>query len=397
MRRAFVVVIDACGAGALPDAADYGDSGANTLAHVAEAVGGLELPTLGSLGLGDIMPIAGVAPSPRPALHGRLHPLGAGKDTTAGHWEMMGVVAPRAPVYPEGFPAEVIERFSRATGRGVLCNAPSEGLRAIEEYGERHLDSGSLIVYTSQDSVFQVAAHTSLVPEAELYRHCEAARAIMQAEHAVGRVIARPFEGSPGAFRRTAGRRDYGLPPPGRTYLDELEAAGVPVHAVGKVADVFVGRGIAARHPGPDNVTALAAIDALVESLETGLVFANLIDTDQVHGHRKDVAGFHAALRAIDAAVGGWLERLGPGDLLVLCADHGCDPAHPGTDHTREYAPLLATYRGAPPRRVDAPLASVGASVLSWLAGIDARALPGESFVDRRADRPSSPPRAARS
>jgi phosphopentomutase len=357
-RRAFVVVLDAVGCGALPDAAAYGDAGTNTLAHVADAVGGLKLPNLGRLGLGNVTPIRGVPPVERPVLHGRLHPLGPGKDTTSGHWELMGASAPYSPTYPNGFPPEVIRAFERATGRGVLLNAPSEGLRAIEEHGRRQLETGELIVYTSQDSVFQVAAHVDAVPPDELYEHCAAARALLTGEHAVGRVIARPYEGEPGAFRRTAGRRDFALPPPGPTYLDLLTEAGVRVDAVGKVAQVFAGRGIARELPAHDNRTAIAAIDELIGALDAGLVFANLVDTDQVYGHRKDTAGFHAALRAID----------------------GCDPAHPGTDHTREHAPLLAVFAGHDGRRVDAPMASVGASAYRWITGRDA-ALPGEPFA----------------
>src|SRR3954468_1559022 len=230
-RRALVVVLDACGCGALPDAAEYGDEGTNTLAHVAEAVGGFDLPMLTELGLGNIMPIAGCDPVDAPAIHGRLHPLGPGKDTTAGHWEMMGVSVPRFPTYPHGFPEELITEFSRATGRAVIGNAPSEGLRAIDDHGGAHLESGALIVYTSQDSVFQIAAHTSLVPEEELYEYCARARSLLSGEHAVGRVIARPFDGEPGAFQRTPGRRDFALPAPTRSYLDEVQDAGVPVHA----------------------------------------------------------------------------------------------------------------------------------------------------------------------
>jgi phosphopentomutase len=376
-------VIDACGCGACPDAADYGDAGTNTLAHVAEAVGGLRVPALASLGLGCIVPLEGVAPAANPAVHGRLAPIGPGKDTTAGHWGLMGVTAGRAPTYPDGFPAEVIEAFERATGRGVLCNAPSEGLRALEEHGPRHLETGALIVYTSQDSVFQVAAHTSVVSEDELYRHCAAARELLHGEHAVGRVIARPFDGEPGAFRRTPGRRDFALEPPERSHLDEVCAAGLPVHSVGKVSQVFAGRGISDEHSAPDNPTALAAITRLVDELDEGLVFANLVDTDQVYGHRKDVEGFHAALREIDGAVARWLRELGPGDLLVLTADHGCDPNQEGTDHTREYAPLLATFAGQDGRRADGVLADVGASVARWLTGRDSD-LPGTPFVPGR-------------
>jgi phosphopentomutase len=380
-RRAFVVVLDACGAGALPDSADYGDEGTNTLAHLAEAVGGLRLPTLERLGLGNIQELRGVKPAERPVVHGRLHPLGPGKDSTAGHWELMGVSAPRAPTYPDGFPPELIDEFERATGRGVIGNAPREGLRAIDEFGEEHLETGNLIVYTSQDSVFQVAAHVDVVSERELYEHCACARSLLTGEHAVGRVIARPFEGQPGSFRRTAGRRDFSLAPPGPTYLDELGEAGVSVHSVGKVGDMFAGRGIDEQHPAADNPSAIAAVSRLVGELDSGLVFANLIDTDQVYGHRKDVKGFHRSLQATDAAVESWLAGMGEGDMLVLTADHGCDPAHPGTDHTREHAPLLASFAGHDGARRDGPLASVGASVLAWLAGRSSERLRGQPFV----------------
>src|SRR3954470_20948039 len=380
-RRALVVVLDACGCGALPDAAEYGDAGTNTLAHVADAVGGLDLPTLRSLGLGNITPIAGVDPVAAPAVHGRLWPLGPGKDTTAGHWEMMGVRVPRFAVYPRGFPAEVIGEFERAVGRRVIGNAPSEGLRAIFDNGERHMRTGELIVYTSQDSVFQIAAHTDVVGEEQLYEYCRAARAILAGEHGVGRVIARPFDGAAGAFRRTPGRRDFALPPPTRSYLDEISDAGVDVHAVGKVGPVFAGRGVAFDHAAHDNPSAIAVIDELLAEGAPGLVFANLVDTDQVYGHRKDVEGFAGALSEIDGAVARWLAGMSDGDLLVLCADHGCDPAHPGTDHTREHSPLLAVFRGRDRRRVDAPLASGGASALRWLTGRFTADLPGDPFV----------------
>jgi phosphopentomutase len=381
-RRALVVVLDACGCGALPDADSYGDAGTNTLAHVAEAVGGFDLPTLQALGLGNVVPLLGVLPVDRPALHGRMWPLGPGKDTTAGHWEMMGVRVPSMPTYPDGFPPELITAFSRATGRAVIGNAPSEGLRAIEEHGEMHLSTGALIVYTSADSVFQVAAHVDVVPEDELYAYCAEARTIMSGSHAVGRVIARPFTGSVGAFVRTGGRRDFALPPPGRSYLEEIVAAGVPVHAVGKVGQIFAGRGVSVDHHAPDNPSAIGIIDQLLaDEAGPALVFANLVDTDQVYGHRKDVAGFHGALREIDAAVARWLEVLGDGDLLVLCADHGCDPASPGTDHTREYSPLLASFPGAGGRHVETPLASVGATALRWLTDREAPDLPGEPFT----------------
>jgi phosphopentomutase len=382
-RRAFVVVLDACGAGELPDAADYGDAGTNTLGHVAEAVGGLDLPVLGALGLGSVLPLTGVPPADDPVLHGRLHPLGPGKDTITGHWELMGVVTPTPlRTYPDGFPDEIVEALIDATGRGVLLNAPSNGITAIDDWGEEQLRTGNLIVYTSADSVLQIAAHVDEVPPAELYAACEAAREIMRGEHTVGRVIARPFRGEPGAFRRTTGRRDLAIEPPARSYLEELRDDGVPVHSVGKVKQVFADVGVDRGHPGATNEEAIASLEALIDGLEGGLVFANLVETDQVYGHRGDAPGFHEALRVIDAAVGGWLERLDPArDLLVITADHGCDPTTPGSDHTREHAPLLARFEGHGGRRHDGPFADVGASALRWLSGRDAPVLPGEPFT----------------
>jgi phosphopentomutase len=382
VRRAFVVVIDACGAGELPDSADYGDAGANTLAHVAEAAGGLDLPVLTSLGLGNIMPLRGAPPVEHPVVHGRLHPLGPGKDTITGHWELMGVITPVAlRTYPDGFPDEVVDALSQATGRGILCNRPYSGTEVIDDFGEEHMRTGALIVYTSADSVLQIAAHVDVVPPEDLYAACAAARRIMTGEHAVGRVIARPFRGEPGAFVRTEGRRDIALDPPGRSYLQELQAAGIPVHTVGKIGQVFNSVGVDEQHKGSTNATAIAAIDELIRTLDGGFVFANLVETDQVFGHRNDVAGFHGALQGIDRAVGDWLEHLDPArDMLVLTADHGVDPTLPGTDHTREHVPLLARFDGDGGRRHDGPFADVGASVLRWLAGRDAD-LPGDSFI----------------
>ncbi len=390
--RAFVLVIDACGVGALPDAAAYGDEGTNTLVHLAEAVGGLELPTLQRLGLGSIVPVRGVPASADPAIYGRLHALGPGKDSINGHWELMGVVHERAlPTYPDGFPEEVLALLREATGDELICNRPDSGIAAIEQFGAEHLRTGALIVYTSQDSVLQLAAHVDRVPESELYRACAAARAAMTGEHAVGRVIARPFAGEAGAFVRTDGRRDFALAPPKRSYLQELRDAGVEVHAVGKIDDLFAGVGISETHPGATNAAALGAVDELLAGLSGGLVLANLIETDQVYGHRKDVEGFANALREIDARVGAMLPRLREGDLLILTADHGVDMSHPGTDHTREHVPLLALSgemlaRGARGGRLggarhDGPLADVGATVLRWLTAREAPGLPGEAFI----------------
>jgi phosphopentomutase len=382
VRRAFVVVADACGVGALPDAEIYGDAGANTLGHVARAVGGLELPVLAGLGLGCILPLEGVAPADAPALHGRLGAQGPGKESTTGHWELMGAIASAPlPTYPGGFPDEVVRALERATGRRLLCNRPYDGIAVIDDFAVEHLRDGALILYTSQDSVLQLAAHVDRVSERELYELCAAARAVMCGEHGVGRVIARPFMGEPGAFRRTEGRRDLSIAPPGRTYLQELRDAGVPVHAVGKIHDLFAGEGIDCAHPGATNARALLETTRLVGELEHGLAFVNLVETDQVYGHRKDVAGFHRALRVIDGAVGAWLAVLRPGDLLVVTADHGCDPAAAHSDHTREHVPLLARFEGDGGRRHDGALADVGASVLRWLTGRDAPGLPGRAFV----------------
>lgn len=391
-RRAFVLVIDACGVGALPDASAYGDEGTDTLAHVARRVGGLSLPNLGALGLGCIEAVEGVPPAQDPAIHGRLHPLGPGKDSVTGHWELMGVrVRSALPTYPGGFPPAIVERLRAAMGRELICNRPDNGLTAIADFGEEHLRTGALILYTSQDSVLQLAAHVERVPELELYAACEAAREVMRGPDAVGRVIARPFEGEPGDFRRTPGRRDYALLPPSRSYLQELCEAGVEVHAVGKVDDLFASVGVTHAHAGSDNATALASVEELARTLRDGLVFANLVETDQVYGHRKDAEGFARALELIDARVGELAGALGAGDLLVVTADHGVDPDHPGTDHTREHAPLIAVTGATLARaraggrlggaRHDGPLADVGASVLLWLCGREAPELPGEPFV----------------
>ena len=383
-RRAIVVTIDACGVGALPDAVDYGDAGADTLAHLAELVGGLRLPALAALGLGAAgTPIAGLESSEPPrAIHGRLAPDGPGKDSTSGHWELMGAgLATPLPTYPEGFPRDVVARLERITGARFCCNAPYNGLAAIADFGERHLHGGELILYTSQDSVLQLAAHVDRMPVEALVATCGLIRRAMTGEHAVGRVIARPFAGAPGAFVRVEGRRDLSLTPAGPTVLDLLADAGIAVDAVGKVSDLFCGRGIARRHEAHGNAEAIAATTTLLETLDRGMVFTNLIDTDQLHAHRKDVDGFHAALREIDDAVASWLALLRDGDLLILTADHGCDPIAAHSDHTREYVPLLATGPGVAARRHDGAMADVGATVHRWLTGRLPAELPGVAFA----------------
>jgi phosphopentomutase len=374
--------MDACGVGALPDAAAYGDAGSNTLAHLAEQVGGLRLPTFERLGLGSIVPILGVPPAARPVVHGQLHPLGPGKESTTGHWELMGVVPEHPlPTYPDGFPVVVIRALEDATGRRFCCNRPFSGTEVLEAYGPHHIETGELILYTSADSVLQIASHTDVLPEPELYAICEAARSVMTGEHAVGRVIARPFEGAPGGFRRTEGRHDYAVRPPGRSYLEELRGAGAEVHGVGKIHDLFAGVGIEFSHAAATNTAGIAHTTRLLREVESGLIFVNLVETDQVYGHRHDVEGFHSALIEIDDAAAEWLTLLRDEDLLILTADHGVDPAAPHTDHTREYAPLLAVFTGSDGHRHDGPLADVGASVLRWIGRRIAPALPGEPFV----------------
>src|SRR4051794_4338271 len=332
MRRAAVIVLDACGVGALPDADLYaGDAGSNTLGHLAERVGGLELPTFQRLGLGSILPLRGVPPAADPVLHGRLAPLGPGKESTTGHWELMGVV-PQSPLptYPDGFPREVIDELERATGRRFCCNKPFSGTEVLDAFGEHHLRTGELILYTSADSVLQIAAQVDVLDEPGLYEVCEAAREVMDGEHRVGRVIARPFEGTPGAWVRREGRRDYAAPPPRPSYLEELQDARPPLHAGGKIRDLFAGVGITQKpgggrprtfsaggatpekQGGPTNARGTAATPRLRREPARGLIFVTLVEPDQVYAHRHDVEGFHAALREIDAAVGGWLELLGP-------------------------------------------------------------------------------------
>ena len=382
MARATVIVMDACGVGALPDAADYGDAGTNTLGHLAQLAGGLQLPTLQALGLGSIVPLAGVPPAAAPVLHGRLAAQGPGKESTTGHWELMGVTVERAlPTYPDGFPDAVVGELQQTTGLRFCVNAPYSGTAVLDDYGEHHLRTGEVILYTSADSVLQLAAHSDVLPEQQLIAACRQAREVMQGEHAVGRVIARPFDGHAGAWHRRPGRRDFAVVPPGRSYLQAVQEAGLPVHGVGKIHDLFAGVGVDVKHAGATNAEAIASTTALLGELDAGLIFVNLVETDQLYGHRHDVPGFAAALRVIDAAVARWLGELRDDDLLVITADHGVDPATGHTDHTREYVPLLATFPDHDGRRHDGVLADVGASVLRWLTGSHEADLPGTPFV----------------
>ncbi len=339
-----VLVIDSAGIGALPDAADYGDAGAATWQNTAEAVGGLRCPHLERLGLGRVAPIRGLSAAPAPTgFAGKLAEVSPGKDTTTGHWELMGVELARAfSVFPQGFPAEIVEPFVARTGRGVLGNKAASGTAILDELGAEQLRTGKWILYTSADSVFQLAAHEEKIPLEELYRACRLARELLDA-HRVGRVIARPFVGVPGAFKRTYHRHDFSMKPDRPTVLDRLGEAGVPVVGVGKISDIFAGVGVPRNVGSEGNADGLRKTLALLGELQRGLLFVNYVDTDMVYGHRRDAAGYARALEEIDAALPGIQAALGPDDLLLITADHGCDPtfrAH--TDHTREYVPLVA-------------------------------------------------------
>ena len=369
-RRAIILVLDGVGIGEAPDAAAYGDVGSHTLGNVGRAVGGLRLPQLEAAGLGRIAPLAGVAPVDAPtAAWGVMEPRSAGKDSTTGHWELAGLHLARPfPTYPAGFPAELVEAFARRTGRGVIGNVVGSGTAVLDTYGEEHRRTGSWIVYTSADSVFQVAAHEETVPLAELYAACEAARDLLVAPHDVSRVIARPFLGTPGAWRRTPNRRDLSIAPPGETLLDALAAAGIPRTGVGKVDDLFAQRGLVGGHTR-DNAEGVARILEWLRTGPDGLLFANLVDFDQLYGHRNDVPGFHRALQDFDAALPTLIAALREDDLLFITADHGNDPTTPSTDHARECVPVLALGSRVRPGPLGrrATFSDLGATVAEWL------------------------------
>ena len=381
--RVLVVVCDSWGVGDAPDAAAYGDEGADTLAHTADAVGGLTAPNLESLGLGTLTRIRGVAATASGGTAaGRATERSAGKDTTTGHWEMMGVRLDRPfPVYPSGFPPEVIEPFEVAIGRSILGNVPASGTEIIAELGEEHLKTGRPIVYTSGDSVFQVACHRRIVPLATLYEWCRVARRLLTGEHEVGRVIARPFEGEPGAFMRSPERRDFSVPPPGPTVLDRAVGAGVTVYAVGKIQDIFSGQGIT---EGRYSDTNSHGVDLTLEYLRRpgpALVFANLVDFDSKYGHRNDAAGYAAAIEAFDRRLPDLIAALG-GGVLLITGDHGCDPTTLSTDHTRERTPLLAAGLEGGPHTIGTRdgFGDLGATVADLL-GVDLEGLLGTSFA----------------
>ena len=381
-RRAAIIVLDGVGIGAAADAAAYGDAGSDTLGNLARAVGGLQLPQLQRAGLGNIAPLAGVPPVGKPlAAWGMLEPRSAGKDSTTGHWEIAGVRLERPfPTFPQGFPADVIAEFSRRTGRAVIGNVAGSGTAIIDRFGAEHQRTGAWIVYTSADSVFQVAAHEGTIPVAELYAGCAAARALLVAPNVVARVIARPFSGTVGAYLRTSNRRDFSIEPP-PTLLDMLAGAGVERHGVGKVDDLFAGRGIRAVHTGR-NADGIALIEGWLMR-GSGFLFANLVDFDQLFGHRNDVAGFHGALREFDAALPRLLSHLRDDDLLFLTADHGNDPTTSSTDHARERVPLLAFGPAVHPVSLGVRdgFGDLGATVAQWLGAPFTGT--GRSFLDQ--------------
>jgi phosphopentomutase len=353
-RRVTWIVLDSVGVGAMPDAASYGDpAGANTLGNVALSRK-LNLPNLAKLGAGNIEPLANVPAAAEPlASYGRCTLASPGKDTTTGHWEMVGIHLEKPfPLYPKGFSREIMDEFERRIGRHALGNLAASGTEIIKQLGEEHMRTGSPIVYTSADSVFQIAAHEEVIPLFELYKMCETAREILRGPYEIGRVIARPFIGEPGHFTRTPNRKDYAVPPPKGMLLDQLDGHGVMVFSIGKIFDVFLGRGIREYEKSKSNADGMAKTLGALDAVKDGLVFVNLVDFDMLYGHRNDVEGYARALEEVDAWLPSLMDKLNADDLLVLTADHGCDPTVPSTDHTREYVPLLA-YRPGNPHGVD--------------------------------------------
>lgn len=383
IERVILIVLDSVGTGSLPDAAAYGDEGANTLGHVAELCGGLSLPNLQKLGLGNIISIKGVAAQPDPlASWGRMAEMAHGKDTIAGHWEMMGIILDQAfALFPQGFPPELLDDFKQRTGvAGVLGNKAASGTEIIAELGAEHVRSGFPIVYTSADSVLQIAAHEEIIPLPELYEMCLQARKICDTWR-IGRVIARPFIGSARNFSRTTNRRDFPMLPPRQTVLDIMRKNGLEVTAIGKIENIFAGQGIGRSRPSHSNSEGMSLLVEELSATRRGLIFANLVDFDMLYGHRNDAAGYRAALEIFDRELGSFVPLLGPADLLIITADHGCDPTYPGTDHTREYVPLLVYGLGLParPLGVRGTFADVGVSILD-IFGFEHK-FPGQSFM----------------
>lgn len=385
VSRVTLIILDSVGIGEMPDAADYRDQGCNTIGNCALAAGGLKLPHLGRLGLGNIGPIKGVPPVDKPAgAYGKMEEKSPGKDTTTGHWELSGIVLPAPfPLYPDGFPPEIMDVFEARIGRKVLGNKAASGTGIIDELGEQHMQTARPIVYTSADSVFQIAAHEEIIPLSELYSMCETAREILSGPHAVGRVIARPFIGRPGSFQRTSNRHDYSIKPPQPTMLNLLQDHGLEVMAVGKIKDIFAGSGISRSVYTKNNMDGVdKTLDYMREKSNRGLIFTNLVDFDSAYGHRRDPQGYARALEAFDQRLPEILDALRDDEILMMTADHGCDPTFSGSDHTREYVPLLVYGKKVIPgtnlgtRR---SFADLGATI----AGLFGLGLPaGESFVE---------------
>lgn len=382
MKRIFLIILDSFGIGNAPDAADFADEGSNTLRAVMLSQK-FWVPNLKKLGLFEIEGTPGPKGGPAAGAFGRLTEVSRGKDTTIGHWELAGIHSPKPlPVYPDGFPPEVIQAFQQEVGRGVLCNKPYSGTQAIADYGEEHLRTGKLIVYTSADSVFQIAAHEELVPPEQLYEYCRAARKILTGKNGVGRVIARPFVGKAPHFTRTANRHDFSLPPPAPTMLDLLQHSGLETIGVGKIGDIFAGQGLCESLPTKGNADGMEKAGQLLERDFHGLAFVNLVDFDMLYGHRNDVDGYAAALSEFDRWLGEFLPKLKNEDVLMITADHGCDPSTPSTDHSRERVPFLALGR---PIRAGVNLGTrnsfgdVGATILDAF-GLDKGSLFGTSF-----------------
>jgi phosphopentomutase len=383
-HRVIWIVLDSVGIGEMPDAAQYGDAGSDTLGNIAR-IRGLRLPNLSRLGLGNIKPLTAIAPAAEPAAaYGKCALASPGKDTTTGHWEMVGIhLAKPFPLYPHGFPPAIMGEFERRTGRGWLGNKAASGTEIIKELGAEHLRTGSPIVYTSADSVFQIAAHEEVIPLWELYKMCETAREILRGPYEVGRVIARPFLGSPGSFTRTANRHDYAVPPPKGMLLDQLDDRGVFIHSVGKIFDVFLGRGIRESTKTRNNAEGMAQTLEAMQTEDAGLIYVNLVDFDQQFGHRNDIEGYGNALEQFDAWVPEFQRALRPDDVAIFTADHGCDPTTPSTDHSREYVPLLVSGPKVRPGvnlGVRATLSDIGQTVAE---NFGARITQGASFLSQ--------------
>ena len=382
-RRVIWIVLDSVGVGEMPDAAAYGDAGSDTLGNIARARP-LAIPNLEKLGIGNIRPIEGIAAAARPiASFGRCALASPGKDTTSGHWEMVGLHLDRPfPLYPNGFPPEIMSEFERRVARNTLGNVPASGTEIIKELGAEHMRTGSPIVYTSADSVFQIAAHEEVIPIWELYKMCETAREILRGPHEVGRVIARPFTGEPGSFTRTTNRKDYAVAPPRGMLLDKLDDAGVAVHSVGKIFDIYLGRGIRLFDKTKSNAEGMAKTLEAMDATPDGLIFVNLLDFDMLYGHRNDVEGYARALEEVDAWAPSLLDKLGEEDVAIFTADHGCDPTTPSTDHSREYVPLLVfgpKARSGVDLGIRGSLSDIGQTVAE---NFGARIANGRSFLE---------------